>query len=114
MPFCPNCGKEVSPQAVSCPNCGHPLSEAQAPIQPSEDVSALYWLLPFFFGLIGGIVAYVVVKDRNRKMATYMLIFSLVWTLVGVLFAIVLFAFVTGLIGGLTATSATFTYSYAP
>lgn len=24
MAFCQNCGKEISPQAVSCPNCGHP------------------------------------------------------------------------------------------
>jgi RNA polymerase subunit RPABC4/transcription elongation factor Spt4 len=149
MAFCPNCGKEVSPQATFCPNCGKPIQSTAAPAQafcphcgspvdpaaeicpkcgvrikqppqaqvagqPSEDVSVLYWLLPFFFGILGGIVAYIVLKDRNRKTATYILIFGLVWTLVGFVFAILLYAFVTGLIGGLTATSFTVTYTYAP
>ncbi len=45
-------------------------------------VSGLYWLLPLFFALLGGIIAYLVVKDRDRKQANYMLIFGLVWTFV--------------------------------
>ena len=32
MAFCANCGKELSPQAVSCPACGHPLAGAPRPI----------------------------------------------------------------------------------
>lgn len=24
MPFCANCGRDLSPAAVACPNCGHP------------------------------------------------------------------------------------------
>src|SRR5208337_1419610 len=113
MAFCPSCGKEVSLQAVYCPNCGHALSQQAWPAaaaQPTESVSALYWLLPFFFALLGGIVAYLVVKDRNRRMANQLLIFGLVWTVVGVVFSIIVFAFVTGLIGGLTA-STTYTYT---
>jgi len=88
--------------------------QAQVAIQPSEDVSILYWLLPFFFGIIGGIVAYFVLRDRNRKIANYMLIFGLVWTVVGIVLSVILFALFTGLIGGLTAISSTVTYTYAP
>jgi uncharacterized membrane protein YvbJ len=32
MAICPNCGKEVSPQAISCPNCGHPLQTQTVPL----------------------------------------------------------------------------------
>ncbi len=28
MAFCPDRGKEASPQAASCPNCGHPSANA--------------------------------------------------------------------------------------
>jgi hypothetical protein len=28
--YCPNCGKELSDQAVACPHCGHPLKSAPA------------------------------------------------------------------------------------
>lgn len=39
MAFCPNCGKEVSPQAVTCPNCGHPLQQ-QAMAQGPQNLNA--------------------------------------------------------------------------
>jgi hypothetical protein len=28
---CPECGKQVSSQAVTCPNCGYPLAQSQQP-----------------------------------------------------------------------------------
>lgn len=28
MAYCANCGKEISPQALSCPQCGHPGARA--------------------------------------------------------------------------------------
>lgn len=28
---CPECQRDVSPEAVSCPQCGHPLKTATAP-----------------------------------------------------------------------------------
>jgi len=114
MPFCPNCGKEVPPQVAFCRNCGYSLGLGQNAARPTEDVSMLYWLLPFFFALIGGIIAYLVVKDRNRQTANYMLIFGLVWSVVGAIALVITFAFFTGLIGGLTASSTTFTYTALP
>ena len=98
MAFCPNCGREISPQALSCPNCGHPLRWQQATIEPKEKISAWWWLLPFFLTWIGGIIAFFVLKDRNRSTATYMLIFGIVWTFVfGIIIAIAVALFIFGL-----------------
>lgn len=37
---CPDCGKEVSDQAVACPNCGHPLKVAARFAGPPENCSS--------------------------------------------------------------------------
>jgi len=57
--FCPNCGKEVSSQAVACPGCGHPLQQQStlggiSPIS-KEKVSfyALFGLHYYYLGRIG-------------------------------------------------------------
>src|SRR5208337_602580 len=103
MAFCPSCGKEVSPQAFYFPNCGNNLSQASPAPRPAESVSAFYWLLPFFFALLGGVVAYVAVEDRDRKKATHMLVFGLVMTVIVVVVAGIAFAlaFNAGFLGGL-------------
>jgi hypothetical protein len=43
--------------------------------------SSLWYLVPFFFGIIGGIVGYVGVKDEDRGMADLLLILGIVWTI---------------------------------
>jgi len=57
--YCPNCGKEVSDQAVSCPGCGHPLKTSNLnpgfstvkTISPKSRLAAL--LFCFFLGWLG-------------------------------------------------------------
>lgn len=44
--------------------------------------SPLWYLLPFLFGLLGGIVAYIGLKDDDEEMANNILIFSVVMTAV--------------------------------
>ena len=105
MAFCPNCGKEVSPEAYACPNCGHPLRQPQPTPEPREHVSAAWWLLPFFLGWIGGLVGYLVLKDRNRRTATNILIFGVVWTVVGIVAWVAVVGFIFGLYGTLSAAS---------
>jgi len=43
--------------------------------------SALWWLVPFFFGALGGIIAYVGVKSDDEKMAKNLLIFGILWSI---------------------------------
>jgi uncharacterized membrane protein YeaQ/YmgE (transglycosylase-associated protein family) len=102
LPFCAHCGKEVSPQAIFCPVCGHSLKQAQTVTKPIESVSGWWWLLPFFLVFIGGLIAYFVLKDRNEKTATNMLIFGVVWTLIGPIVLIALAGFLFGFFGSFT------------
>jgi hypothetical protein len=39
-------------------------------------------LIPFFFGIIGGIVGYVATKDEDQGMADSLLIFGIVWSII--------------------------------
>jgi len=102
MAFCPYCGKEVSPDAYSCPNCGHPLRQPHTPPVPNEPVSAAWWLLPFFLAWLGGLIGYLVLKDRNRGTATNILIFGIVWTFLGIIALIAFAGFLFGLFGTFT------------
>jgi len=100
MAFCPNCGKEVSPQAFSCPNCGHPLGQAQPAIKAADQIGWWWWLFPFFLAWIGGLIAYFALKDRNQKTAEHLLIFGIVWTFVGaVLIGLVFLLFAVAAVG---------------
>ena len=60
------------------------MRELPPPPVPSERISGWWWLLPFFLTWIGGLIAYIVIKDRNPKTARKMLIFGLVWGFVAV------------------------------
>ncbi len=42
----------------------------------------VWYLVPFFFGILGGIVAYVAVKDDAPEMADNLLAFGIFWTVV--------------------------------
>lgn len=57
--------------------------------------TSLWYLVPFFFGILGGIVGYVGFKDDDKEMADNLLIFGIVWTIVLVL---AYWAFITVLI----------------
>jgi len=71
MAFCPNCGKEVSPQAVYCPNCGHPLMQMRPAMNPAQTTTTdvqvesaalsriIWYAIIQIAGVAGGIVTYV-------------------------------------------------------
>jgi hypothetical protein len=80
--FCSICRGEIDPWTVVCPKCGF----AQCRLKPDEKVSRMWYLLPFLFGFIGGIVAWSALKDRNCPMAQNMLIIGIIWTELVVLF----------------------------
>ena len=99
--FCRSCGKEMADNAMFCPSCGAPARAAApttptaVPWQPSQQVSAAWYLVPLFFGIIGGIIAWAVTKDRDPRRATNLLIFGLVWTLVPVIIVAAAIFFLT-------------------
>lgn len=96
--FCGNCGAKINSKAIICPNCG------VQQLGLKENVSSLWYLVPLFFGFIGGIVAWAVNKDRDPKKARNMLIFGIIWTvLLGVLMV---------LLGLLLAALASFSNGY--
>jgi predicted nucleic acid-binding Zn ribbon protein len=78
--FCTNCGAEIDAKAVVCPKCGVAQHKAD------ENVSSLWYLVPLFFGFVGGIIAWAVNKDRNAPKARNMLVFSIIWTVLVALF----------------------------
>ena len=51
-------------------------------INSATKPTALWYLVPFFFGLIGGIIAYVGTKGEDEQMAYNLLLFGMIWTIV--------------------------------
>ncbi|MEM3714648.1 MAG: hypothetical protein QXF82_06850 [Nitrososphaeria archaeon] len=53
--------------------------------------TALWYLVPFFFGLIGGIIAYVGTNDKDEQMAYNLLVFGIIWTIILIVVYFILF-----------------------
>jgi len=51
-----------------------------------ERPTLLWYLVPFFFGIIGGIVGYVGVKDEDKEMADILLVFGILWSIILAIF----------------------------
>ena len=91
--FCSNCGAEIDVRAKICPKCG----VEQFPQYGT--VSDLWYLVPFFFALLGGVVAWAANKDRDPRKARNMLIFGIIWTFVS---SLVIFLFWTAFLAFLS------------
>ena len=114
-PFCTSCGSELRPGASFCGKCGTTIEQGNSNPQPAYNnyqgnrrlsphvhsggkPSAAWWLLPIFLSLLGGLIAWLGVKDRDPRMAKNCLILGIILTVVP--FAIgILFAFVISLPG---------------
>ena len=57
----------------------------------AEKPTELWYLMPFFFGIIGGIVGYVSIKKDDRAMADNLLYFGIIWTLIVILVGIAVY-----------------------
>lgn len=77
---CPKCGKEISKtwlsKKKSCPNCGAEFKTREGKLavaapKPKKAKPTAAWYLAAYFGMIvGGIIGYLRVKDRDKGMAT--------------------------------------------
>ncbi len=77
--FCQSCGRAIAETASVCPNCGAPVKgmamSSVAPSNAAQHVSGAWYLVPLFFGILGGIIAWAVNKDTLNRFT------SLVWRL---------------------------------
>ena len=103
---CLQCKKVIESTWVACPYCGARRINVNArtynpsELQETEEYygvdapSSLWYLVPFFFGIIGGLIGYVGTKDRDEDMAKNLLIFGIIW---GILLSLIAWAWVSSL-----------------
>ena len=88
MPFCSGCGKELpSPDADVCTHCGRLVKEqlrsAANEGNKPQTKSRWWYLLPIFMSIIGGVIAYFVLKEDDPKLAKNCLILGIIITAIG-------------------------------
>lgn len=99
--YCKNCGKELSlPDANICTNCGATIEKTKAEILsvPEKRPSRAWYLVPIFFGILGGLAMYLVLKDEDRKMAKKGLILGIVLGALGAALVIIVYAILFGVL----------------
>ena len=77
MPFCANCGHDLSPAAIACPNCGHPGPAAGTVpvVAPTRTegfaIASLVCGIVGFFGvpIVGSILAIVFASAARKRIA---------------------------------------------
>ncbi len=90
---CPHCNSDLSkiPSDIQhCLYCGKGIERRVVVIKRNVKKPSTYWyLVPFLFGVLGGIIAYFLVKDDDRNMARNLLLFgicmSAIWYMIYVL-----------------------------
>ena len=99
---CPRCGKVNNAANVFCEHCGTNMSAAAQPVAPGvatvtvtdKKVSGWWWLMPIFIGWLGGLIAWMMVKDSDARTAKTLLWvgigFSVFWFIVSIIIAVVL------------------------
>jgi hypothetical protein len=82
MPYCPKCGAEAKIEDTFCNECGTSISSevTSEDIKPKFETESkikkptkLWYLVPFFFNIVGGIVAYFAIRKKDNAMAKKML-----------------------------------------
>jgi predicted amidophosphoribosyltransferase len=86
--ICPSCKSINSPEQTVCHNCTKPFSltgyETHTSYHRYEKPSAMWYLVAFLLGLVGGLIAYVAIKDEDPSMGNTCLALGFLTTLFGV------------------------------
>ena len=101
MVFCSNCGFNIVEESSNfCSKCGThtiPVSEkiesnVDYLSQPSSIIpptrSKWWYLLPIFFSVIGGVIAYFILRKDSPKLAMHCFIIGLILTVIGIAFSL--------------------------
>jgi predicted amidophosphoribosyltransferase len=85
MVFCAKCGNEETPDKNFCSKCGSALASSSQEYSGSYKARKSRWwyLLPIFFSVIGGIIAYLILKDDDKPLAKNCLYLGIILTVVG-------------------------------
>lgn len=94
------------------PNQGNSQPPQENPQPPKQDrPSRVWYLLPILLGLIGGVIGYFVLRNRDRKFAERMLIIGVVmtvlWWVISFLLSLFAYAYIADTLGGDTVGSMT-------
>jgi len=81
----------TSPMFPLLPDAG--IRELKEEREETLEPSLAWYLVPFLFGILGGIVAYVAVKDKDEDMASGLLLFGIIWTVVAVVLYIAIISY---------------------
>ena len=97
LTFCSTCGKEIVDGGNFCVECGHKTNTSNSTKIPIIQTRSKFWyLLPIvfgfaggIFGIIGGSIAYLVLRKSDPKKGKYCLIIGIIFTMIGVIFGMV-------------------------
>jgi hypothetical protein len=67
--------KEINAQEL-------PLGNHEVAVPTVSSVSNIWYLVPFFFGVIGGLIAWIANRYEDRKKADNLLIFGIIWSII--------------------------------
>ena len=114
--FCNNCGSKILEKTQFCMECGNSLdnpSQTNISTTPQSypqysrqggKPSATWYLLPIFFSIIGGIIAWACIRDRDPRMAKNNLILGIILTVLPIIVVLIIFlGFITIPYSGLDA-----------
>ena len=87
--FCGSCGTALASKYSPCPKCGYVKTKFTPPPQYSPQYSSqgirpssAWWLLPIFFGWVGGLISWVCIRERDPRMAKNNLILGIVLSVI--------------------------------
>ena len=101
--FCNNCGSKILEKTQFCMECGNSLdnpSQTNISTTPQSypqysrqggKPSATWYLLPIFFSIIGGIIAWACIRDRDPRMAKNNLILGIILTVLPIIVTLIIF-----------------------
>lgn len=82
MSLCPTCGNELPDGSTYCANCGHGTNPKKEYLDPPRrdygktprKRSAWWYIVPILFSLLGGIIAFFILRNDDSKLAKNCLI----------------------------------------
>ena len=85
MTFCSSCGNEIPSESNFCPKCGKQLGETNV-FNLTKKRSKWWFLLPILFHIIGGVIAYFVIRDDDPKLAKNCLLLGIIISAIEIAF----------------------------